>query len=52
MKILLLTNILCWMSHVSYSLYFTDYVGEAIFNGDPKVGLMLFQNFICIKDGW
>ncbi|XKL66957.1 hypothetical protein PGB90_010377 [Kerria lacca] len=39
MKILLLTNILCWMSHVSYSLYFTDYVGEAIFNGDPKAPL-------------
>ncbi|XP_065203859.1 proton-associated sugar transporter A-like isoform X1 [Planococcus citri] len=35
-RILLVTNVLCWMSHVSYSLYFTDYVGEAVFGGDPK----------------
>jgi solute carrier family 45 protein 1/2/4 len=25
------------MAHVSYSLYFTDYVGEAVFGGDPTV---------------
>lgn len=24
------------MAHVCYSLYFTDFVGEAVFNGDPK----------------
>ncbi|GAB0090629.1 MFS transporter superfamily [Sergentomyia squamirostris] len=23
-------------AHVCYSLYFTDFVGEAVFNGDPK----------------
>ncbi|RZF48840.1 hypothetical protein LSTR_LSTR003220 [Laodelphax striatellus] len=36
MKILCLTNLFCWMSHVCYSLYFTDFVGEAVFKGDPK----------------
>lgn len=30
------TNLFCWMAHVCYSLYFTDFVGEAVFNGDPK----------------
>ncbi|XP_025423746.1 proton-associated sugar transporter A [Sipha flava] len=34
-KLLCLTNLFCWMAHVSYSLYFTDYVGEAVFGGDP-----------------
>uniref|UniRef100_A0A1A9W8E2 Major facilitator superfamily (MFS) profile domain-containing protein n=1 Tax=Glossina brevipalpis TaxID=37001 RepID=A0A1A9W8E2_9MUSC len=29
MKILSLTNLLCWMGHVAYCLYFTDFVGEA-----------------------
>ncbi|KAI4458988.1 sugar transporter [Holotrichia oblita] len=33
--ILCLTNLFCWMSHVCYSLYFTDFVGEAVFKGDP-----------------
>ncbi|XP_053676382.1 membrane-associated transporter protein-like [Anopheles nili] len=33
--ILCLTNLLCWMSHLSYSLYFTDFVGEEVFRGDP-----------------
>jgi len=32
---LCLTNFFCWMSLVCYSLYFTDFVGEAVFNGDP-----------------
>lgn len=36
MRILCLTNLFCWMAHVCYSLYFTDFVGEAVFNGDPK----------------
>lgn len=37
MKMVCLTNLFCWMAHVCYSLYFTDFVGEAVFNGDPKV---------------
>ncbi|XP_055905348.1 proton-associated sugar transporter A [Eupeodes corollae] len=36
MRILSLTNLLCWMGHVCYCLYFTDFVGEAVFNGDPN----------------
>jgi solute carrier family 45 protein 1/2/4 len=35
MKILCLTNLFCWMSHLCYCLYFTDFVGEAVFHGDP-----------------
>ncbi|KAF5300445.1 hypothetical protein FQA39_LY02244 [Lamprigera yunnana] len=35
LRILCLTNLFCWMAHVCYSLYFTDFVGEAVFNGDP-----------------
>lgn len=35
-RMVCLTNLFCWMAHVCYSLYFTDFVGEAIFNGDPK----------------
>lgn len=37
MQILCLTNLLSWMAHLSYSLYFTDFVGEAVFGGDPTV---------------
>lgn len=33
--ILCFTNLLCWMSHICYCLYFTDFVGEAVFGGDP-----------------
>lgn len=36
-RILCLTNLFSWMAHVCYSLYFTDFVGEAIFEGNPKV---------------
>ncbi|XP_041450655.1 proton-associated sugar transporter A isoform X4 [Drosophila obscura] len=36
LRMVCLTNLFCWMAHVCYSLYFTDFVGEAIFNGDPK----------------
>lgn len=36
-KMLCLTNLFCWMAHVCYSLYFTDFVGEAVFNGNPTV---------------
>ncbi|XP_022909420.1 membrane-associated transporter protein [Onthophagus taurus] len=35
LKILCVTNLFCWMAHVCYSLYFTDFVGEAVFKGDP-----------------
>ncbi|XP_030747732.1 proton-associated sugar transporter A [Sitophilus oryzae] len=34
-RMLCLTNLVCWMAHVCYSLYFTDFVGEAVFDGDP-----------------
>ena len=37
MRILCLTNLFCWMSLVCYSLYFTDFVGEAVFKGNPAV---------------
>jgi solute carrier family 45 protein 1/2/4 len=39
LRILCLTNLFCWSAHVCYSLYFTDFVGEAVFKGDPKVRL-------------
>lgn len=35
MRMICLTNLFCWMAHVCYSLYFTDFVGEAVFGGDP-----------------
>ncbi|XP_069687026.1 membrane-associated transporter protein [Periplaneta americana] len=36
LRILCLTNLFCWSAHVCYSLYFTDFVGEAVFKGDPQ----------------
>ncbi|XP_058116673.1 proton-associated sugar transporter A-like [Anopheles ziemanni] len=33
--VLCATNLFCWMSHISYSIYFTDFVGEKVFGGDP-----------------
>lgn len=36
LRILCLTNLFCWSAHICYSLYFTDFVGEAVFKGDPK----------------
>jgi solute carrier family 45, member 1/2/4 len=36
-RMVCITNLFCWMAHVCYSLYFTDFVGEAVFDGDPKV---------------
>lgn len=36
LRMVCLTNLFCWMAHVCYSLYFTDFVGEAVFAGDPK----------------
>lgn len=35
LRLVCLTNLFCWMAHVCYSLYFTDFVGEAVFGGDP-----------------
>lgn len=35
LQVLCLTNLFCWMSLVCYSLYFTDFVGQAVFHGDP-----------------
>ncbi|XP_003425582.1 proton-associated sugar transporter A isoform X1 [Nasonia vitripennis] len=36
MRMVCLTNLCCWMAHVCYSLYFTDFVGEAVYGGNPK----------------
>lgn len=36
LRILCLTNLFCWMSLVCYSLYFTDFVGEVVYGGDPQ----------------
>lgn len=36
LSILCLTNLFCWMSLVCYSLYFTDFVGQAVYGGDPS----------------
>jgi len=36
LMVLCLTNLFCWMSLVCYSLYFTDFVGQAVFGGDPQ----------------
>lgn len=41
MKILYVTNLFSWISHLSYALYFTDFVGEIIFGGDPKVNIKI-----------
>jgi solute carrier family 45, member 1/2/4 len=35
LRILCLTNLLSWMGHILYCLYFTDFVGESVFHGDP-----------------
>lgn len=45
-KALCMTNLFCWMAHVCYSLYFTDYVGEAVFGGDPMVS----KNIVMVYD--
>ncbi|XP_014768744.1 solute carrier family 45 member 4 [Octopus bimaculoides] len=36
LSVLCLTNLFCWMSLVCYSLYFTDFVGQAVYQGDPS----------------
>jgi hypothetical protein len=40
MRILCATNLFCWSAHVCYSLYFTDFVGEAVFGGDPQASFV------------
>lgn len=35
MQVLSFTCLLAWMSHCSFSLYFTDFVGETVFGGSP-----------------
>lgn len=47
LRMVCLTNLFCWMAHVCYSLYFTDFVGEAVFLGDPKVKFRREQKGIC-----
>lgn len=37
LRIVCVTNLFSWMAHVCYSLYFTDFVGEAVFLGNPAV---------------
>lgn len=47
LRMVCLTNLFCWMAHVCYSLYFTDFVGEAVFGGNPKAldGTEEFNNY-------
>lgn len=35
MMVLCLTNLFCWMSLVSYSLFLTDFAGAVVYGGDP-----------------
>ena len=37
MWLLCLCNLFCWMSLVTYSLYFTDYVGQTVYKGGSHV---------------
>lgn len=39
LRILCFTNLLSWMGHILYCLYFTDFVGESVFHGDPAAPL-------------
>lgn len=50
LRMVCLTNLFCWMSHVCYSLYFTDFVGEAVYGGDPKAPLGSSQQ-IAYEEG-
>lgn len=36
LRILCITNCLAWMGQIVYALYFTDFVGESVFKGDPS----------------
>ena len=44
LRVLCLTNLFCWMSLVCYSLYFTDFVGESVFGGDPQVEIAFISH--------
>ncbi|XP_077525181.1 membrane-associated transporter protein-like [Amblyomma americanum] len=39
MMVLCLTNLFCWMSLVSYSLFLTDFVGAVVYGGDPVAAM-------------
>ena len=39
LRTLCLTNLFSWMSLICYSLYFTDFVAESIFGGDPTASI-------------
>ncbi|PSN44819.1 hypothetical protein C0J52_17172 [Blattella germanica] len=43
LRILCLTNLFCWSAHVCYSLYFTDFVGEAVFKGNPEADVGTYE---------
>ena len=49
LRMVCLTNLFCWMAHVCYSLYFTDFVGEAVFDGDPKVRPIRWEKDRCTE---
>lgn len=36
LRILCITNCFAWCGQIVYSLYFTDFVGESVFKGDPS----------------
>nr|XP_012140944.1 PREDICTED: proton-associated sugar transporter A-like isoform X3 [Megachile rotundata] len=40
LRMVCLTNLFCWMAHVCYSLYFTDFVGEAVYGGNPQLVIL------------
>lgn len=41
-----ITNFFCWSAHVCYSLYFTDFVGESVYDGDPKESIYYDGNLM------
>lgn len=49
LRMVCLTNLFCWMAHVCYSLYFTDFVGEAVYGGNPQVSKILINININIS---
>lgn len=49
MQMLCLTNLLSGMAFVSYCLYFTDFVGEAVFMGDSMVKVLPINRYAFIS---
>ncbi|KAK7601679.1 hypothetical protein V9T40_009120 [Parthenolecanium corni] len=47
LKILCVTNLLCWMSHVNFYLNFTHFVGAEVFQGNPSASQFSahYQNY-------